>query len=190
MKTRIEASSDAVIAIVVTILVLEFKSPDTPDIHLVMENWRSFLVYIVSFFLIFTTWYDHYQLFKLSNKMTKNIFWANAFWLFFLSIIPFTTSFAGKFPAYRGASLLYLANIFLWVISYVYLTYCLAQSNPENAGKIKQIGFLNKQDLIIFIGGGLLSFFISWFIPIFTWVVLALASIFTLVFNWNGNARI
>lgn len=190
MKTRIEASSDAVIAIVVTILVLEFKSPDVPDIRLVVDHWKNFLVYIVSFFLIFTTWYDHYQLFKLSKNMTKNIFWSNAFWLFFLSIIPFTTSFAGKFPTYRGASLLYLTNIFLWIISYIYLSYCLAQANPENAGRIKRIGFLNKQDLIIFVGGGVLSFFISWFFPAFTWIVLIFASTFTLFFNRNGNALI
>ncbi|WP_339101919.1 TMEM175 family protein [Candidatus Enterococcus clewellii] len=190
MKSRIEASSDAVIAIVVTILVLEFKSPDSPDIRLVFDEWQSFLVYVVSFLLIFITWYDHYLLFKLSEKMSKKIFWSNGIWLFFLSLIPFTTSFAGKFPTYRGASLLYLANTFLWVVSYIYLSYALAESNPVNAKRIKAIGFLNKQDFTIFVGGGLLSFIISWYFPIFTWIVLFFAGIFTIVFNRNGHATI
>lgn len=182
-KKRLEAFTDAIVAIVVTILILEFKSPSKPDIRLVLEGWQSFAIYTISFLLIFTVWYDHHGLFKIAKRVDKRAYWANAFWLFWLSIIPYATSFSGKFPNYRGASLLYLGVLFMWTISYIILSKTLIRINPEMTSQLRQIGFLNGRDLIVFEGTLISGFIISFFVPIFTWIALILLTIWTVFFN-------
>ncbi|MHC9532259.1 TMEM175 family protein [Dellaglioa sp. L3N] len=182
-KARLEAFTDAIVAIVVTILILEFKAPSKPDIRLVLDEWQSFVVYIISFLLIFTVWYDHHDLFKIAKHVDKRAYWANAFWLFWLSVIPYATSFAGKFPNYRGASLLYLGILFMWTISYIILSKTLIRVNPEMASHLRQIGFLNGSGLIIFEGTLVSGFIISYFVPIFTWIALIVLTVWTIFFN-------
>ncbi|WP_057769388.1 TMEM175 family protein [Lactobacillus selangorensis] len=182
-KGRLEAYTDAIVAIVVTILVLDFKAPDRPDIRLVWADWKSFLVYIVSFILIFSTWLDHQLLFRLSERLTRGVFWANALWLFFLSLIPYVTSFSGKFPNYGWASVLYTAVLFCWTISYILLARELAHANPDQAALINKVGFRQPRDFAIYEGSLLVTLVLGYFIPWLIWFVLIGLSGWTILFN-------
>lgn len=99
-KKRLETYIDAVIAIIVTILVLELKVPEGEHAtgttnHQLFHLLPSFLSYFASFLLIAALWIDHHILFQNVQKVTKRYIIMNMLFLFFLSIIPFTTAFAG-----------------------------------------------------------------------------------------------
>ena len=88
---RLEAFSDGVIAIILTIMVLELKSPATPDPHALVHEWPIFISYVISFFYVAVYWINHHHLFHRVKRVDLAILWANIALLFFMSLIPFFT---------------------------------------------------------------------------------------------------
>lgn len=81
-KGRVEAFTDAIVAIIMTIMVLEIKIPHGPNWAALLQERAYFLAYLISFFLIATAWYSHHYLFINSKVITKRAFWVNMLWLF------------------------------------------------------------------------------------------------------------
>lgn len=99
MKTaRLEAFSDGVIAIIITIMVLELKVPEqlTPDSLLAL--WPVLLSYALSFALVAIYWVNHHNLLHLAQGSSRRMLWTNMLWLFWLSLIPFATASIGHHP--------------------------------------------------------------------------------------------
>jgi uncharacterized membrane protein len=94
-KTRLEAFSDGVIAIIITIMVLELKAPHSTDWHAIKAVLPSFLSYVLSFTLVAIYWGNHHHLFHTVTHVNTKIIWANTHLLFWLSLIPFATSWVG-----------------------------------------------------------------------------------------------
>ena len=92
---RLEAFSDGVLAIIITIMVLELKVPKDYTIDSLIKILPTFISYFVSFLYVSVYWVTHHQLFKVSEKINTRTLWANLNLLFWLSIIPFTTSWIG-----------------------------------------------------------------------------------------------
>ena len=88
---RLEAFSDGVIAIILTIMVLELKSPERADPHALLHEWPIFISYIISFFYVAVYWINHHHLFHRVKRVDLPILWANIALLFFMSLIPFFT---------------------------------------------------------------------------------------------------
>jgi uncharacterized membrane protein len=88
---RLEAFSDGVIAIILTIMVLELKSPESPDRHALLHEWPIFISYVISFFYVAVYWINHHHLFHRVKKVDLPILWANIAVLFCMSLIPFFT---------------------------------------------------------------------------------------------------
>jgi uncharacterized membrane protein len=88
---RLEAFSDGVIAIILTIMVLELKSPESPDPHALLHEWPIFISYIISFFYVAVYWINHHHLFHRVKRVDLPILWANIAVLFCMSLIPFFT---------------------------------------------------------------------------------------------------
>ena len=88
---RLEAFSDGVIAIILTIMVLELKVPATADRHALFHAWPIFISYVLSFFYVAVYWINHHHLFHRVRHVDLPILWANVALLFFLSVIPFFT---------------------------------------------------------------------------------------------------
>jgi uncharacterized membrane protein len=88
---RLEAFSDGVIAIILTIMVLELKSPDSPDPRALLHDWPIFISYVISFFYVAVYWINHHHLFHRVKRVDLPILWANIALLFFMSLIPFFT---------------------------------------------------------------------------------------------------
>jgi TMEM175 potassium channel family protein len=97
MKTsRLEAFSDGVLAIIITIMVLELKVPHTVDLAALTPLLRVLLSYVLSFIYIGIYWNNHHHLFQATQQVTGGILWANLHLLFWLSLFPFTTGWMGE----------------------------------------------------------------------------------------------
>src|SRR5882757_10199025 len=95
-KNRLEAFSDGVIAIIITIMVLELKAPHAAELARLKELLPVFLSYVLSFVYVGIYWNNHHHLFQSTKKVTGGILWANLHLLFWLSLFPFSTAWAGK----------------------------------------------------------------------------------------------
>ncbi|HET6993779.1 MAG TPA: TMEM175 family protein [Chitinophagaceae bacterium] len=95
-KSRLEAFSDGVIAIIITIMVLELKAPHDASWHSIKAVLPSFLSYVISFTLVAIYWGNHHHLFHTVSHVNSKIIWANIHLLFWLSLIPFATSWVGE----------------------------------------------------------------------------------------------
>ena len=95
-KTRLEAFSDGVLAIIVTIMVLELKIPHATDLHALKELLPTFSSYLMSFIFIGIYWANHHHLVHTVHHVNSKIIWANLNLLFWLSLIPFTTGWMGE----------------------------------------------------------------------------------------------
>ncbi len=95
-KGRLEAFSDGVIAIIITIMVLELKVPHNADIHSVLALYPVFLSYILSFVYVGIYWNNHHHTMQVVESVNGSILWANMHLLFWLSLVPFVTAWMGE----------------------------------------------------------------------------------------------
>src|SRR5579862_8569619 len=95
-SSRLEAFSDGVIAIIITIMVLELKVPHTSDLAALKPLVPAFLSYVLSFLYIGIYWNNHHHLLHSTKHVTGGILWANLHLLFWLSLFPFTTAWMGE----------------------------------------------------------------------------------------------
>ena len=94
-KSRVEAFTDAVVAIIMTIMILEFKTPETDRWSGIIAEVPYLFAYIVSFIFIAVAWYNHHYMFAIAKRITKKIYWVNNFWIFTMSLLPVSTAWAG-----------------------------------------------------------------------------------------------
>lgn len=94
--TRLEAFSDGVIAILITIMVLELKVPHASDWGVLRTLWPVFLSYVLSFIYLGIYWNNHHHMFHVTEKVSGKVLWANHILLFFLSLVPFATAWMGE----------------------------------------------------------------------------------------------
>jgi uncharacterized membrane protein len=95
-KTRLEAFSDGVIAILITIMVLELRIPEGADWNAVRPILPVFVTYVFSFVVLGIYWTNHHHLIHATDRITGAILWANLHLLFWLSLIPFATGWMGR----------------------------------------------------------------------------------------------
>jgi len=94
--TRLEAFSDGVLAIIITIMVLELKVPHAVELSALTPLLRVLLSYVLSFIYIGIYWNNHHHLFQATEQVSGGILWANLYLLFWLSLFPFTTAWIGE----------------------------------------------------------------------------------------------
>jgi uncharacterized membrane protein len=95
-KTRLEAFSDGVIAILITIMVLELKVPHGTDLELLRSVLPVFLTYVMSFAYLAIYWNNHHHMLHVTSRINGTILWANIHLLFWLSLVPFATGWMGE----------------------------------------------------------------------------------------------
>jgi uncharacterized membrane protein len=120
-KNRLEAFSDGVIAIIITIMVLELKVPHGDSLSVLAPLWPVFLSYVLSFVYLGIYWNNHHHMLHASQKVTGPILWANLHLLFWLSLIPVTTGWMGEnhfaaAPAAIYGVVLLMAAIAYWML--------------------------------------------------------------------------
>lgn len=136
-KSRLEAFTDAIIAIIVTIMVLEIKAPAGGSFSNLFSEWHTVFAYAVTFFLICTTWYNHHYLINNASWISKRSFWLNCLWLFMMSFFPVATNWVGSFPTAAAPEYFYIIVYACWGIAFYLLTMSLMKDNPDNAQQIR-----------------------------------------------------
>lgn len=97
-KGRLEAFSDGVIAILITIMVLDLRAPAGTDLHALLSTAPAFGAYVLSFILLGTYWTNHHHMFQATERISGAVLWANLHLLFWLSLVIFVTSWMGNHP--------------------------------------------------------------------------------------------
>jgi uncharacterized membrane protein len=95
-KSRLEAFSDGVLAIIITIMVLELKVPHGADIAVLTPLWPIFFSYLLSFVYVGIYWNNHHHLLHACKRVSASVLWANLHLLFWLSLLPFATGWVGE----------------------------------------------------------------------------------------------
>jgi uncharacterized membrane protein len=130
---RLEAFSDAVIAIVITILVLELEVPHEPDLAALVDVVPVFLTYVLSFVYLGIYWNNHHHMMVLTERVNGRILWANLHLLFWLSLVPFTTAWMGGTDFAESPTAVYGAVLLLAAIAYFILqTSIIAEEGPDS----------------------------------------------------------
>lgn len=139
-KNRLEAFSDGVIAIIITIMVLEMHSPHETSFEDLLPLLPIFLGYILSFIYVGIYWNNHHHMMHLVQKVNGPILWANTHLLFWLSMIPFTTSWMGDHVFAVAPTILYGANLFLCGLAYKILARTLIHYHGHSSKLALVIG--------------------------------------------------
>ena len=119
---RLEAFSDGVIAIIVTIMVLELKVPHSTEPAALLALWPLFASYALSFFLVAIYWMNHHHLFTMVERVSHGVLWANNFLLFCISLIPFVAAYVGEnrlsaFGCALYSGLMFVCGVAFWILA-------------------------------------------------------------------------
>ena len=139
-KSRLEAFSDGVIAIIITIMVLDLKVPAGTDFTALVPVLPVFLNYVLSFATVAIYWNNHHHLLHASQRISGAVLWANTHLLFWLSLFPFVTGWMGEnysahLPAAIYGGVAFMASISYWLLERVIIAVDGAQSTgPESGG--------------------------------------------------------
>ena len=120
--SRLEAFSDGVLAIIITIMVLELKTPEGHELHDLFETTgNSLLTYLLSFVYVGIYWNNHHHMFQLVDRISGGVLWANLHLLFWLSLYPFTTRWMDESDFARTPVVVYGVNLLGAAIAYYVL---------------------------------------------------------------------
>ena len=131
-KSRLEAFSDGVLAIIITIMVLEFKTPHDANWSAIRELYPNFLSYALSFVFVGIYWGNHHHLFHTFQNISAGIIWANMNLLFWLSLVPFATGWMGENHFAANTVVFYAALLLCCGIAFNVLQACIQRANHNN----------------------------------------------------------
>jgi uncharacterized membrane protein len=135
-KGRFEAFSDGVIAVIITIMVLEMKVPHGESIEALSPVLPVFLSYVLSFIYVGIYWNNHHHMLHATSKITGPMLWANLHLLFWLSLIPFTTGWMGENHFAAATVAMYGVVLLLAAVAYLILQQLIISSQgPESVLK-------------------------------------------------------
>jgi uncharacterized membrane protein len=120
-KDRLLAFSDGVLAVIITIMVLELHAPEDASLEALHAALPTFLAYVLSFIYIAIYWVNHHHLMYTVERVSGGILWANMALLFFLSLVPFTTSWMGETEGALWPTVVYGLSLLAAALSYYVL---------------------------------------------------------------------
>ncbi len=164
-KNRLEAFSDGVLAIIITIMVLEMKPPLAAarfaDLKPVIP---IFISYIISYSYVGIYWNNHHHMFQATHKTTGGILWANLHLLFWLSLIPFVTGWMGANHFAAAPTALYGIVLLCSAVAYLILQSVIVRVHGDESVLARAVGkdFKGKISLVLYISAICLAFVDSW----------------------------
>ena len=161
---RLEAFSDGVLAIIITIMVLELKVPHGIDVASLGPLVPVFLSYVLSFIFVGIYWSNHHHLLQAAQSVDGRTLWANLHLLFWLSLIPFVTGWMGENHFAPWPVALYGAVLLFAGIAYFILTRALITRHGRDSALAKAVGtdFKGKVSVVVYAVAIPLSFVNSW----------------------------
>ena len=161
---RMEAFSDGVIAILITIMVLELKVPEGTSLSALRAVAPVFLSYVLSFIYLGIYWNNHHHLLQAAKRVNGSILWANLHLLFWLSLIPFVTGWMGENHFVAWPVALYGVDLLLAAIAYFILSQTLIAAHGRDSALGAAIGsdFKGKISVVIYAIAIPLAFVSAW----------------------------
>jgi len=163
-RNRLEAFSDGVIAIIITIMVLELRVPIGASLSALRPVTPVFLSYILSFVLLGIYWNNHHHLFQVVERVSGGVLWANLHLLFWLSLIPFATAWMGENHFASVPVAVYGVVLVFAAIAYFILTRTLLRIHTADSTLAIALGgdFKGKISIVIYLAAIGLTFVRSW----------------------------
>ena len=159
-KGRLEAFSDGVLAIIITILVLELKVPHSAELAALKPLLPVFLTYVLSFVYLGIYWNNHHHMFHATKHVTGGILWANLHLLFWLSLFPFATGWMGENHFARTPTAAYGFVLLMAAVAYVILQQTIIASQGRDSVLGAAVGpdWKGKLSAVLYIAAIPLSF--------------------------------
>jgi len=147
-SARLEAFSDGVIAIIITIMVLELKVPHEPTLAALRELWPTALSYGLSFVIVAIYWVNHHHLLHISHSMDARTMWANMNLLFWMSLIPFATGWMGENHFASIPTVVYASNLLACALAFSLLRAAISSQNGHDQQLVAIHSTMRKKNLI------------------------------------------
>jgi uncharacterized membrane protein len=174
-KDRLAAFSDGVIAIIITIMVLELHVPHGSDTSALAAIAPSFLTYVLSFIYVGIYWNNHHHLLHTVTRVDGLILWANLHLLFWLSVIPVATAWAGQNLAAPLPTAIYGVALLMPGIAYVLLQWAIVRRQGKRSALAEALGRDVKGKMLpILYGAGIVLAFVNPWISIALYVLVAI----------------
>ena len=163
-KTRMEAFSDGVVAILITIMILELHAPTGSDWAALRPTIPSVLSYVLSFVYLGIYWTNHHHMLQATDRINGAILWANLHLLFWLSLVPFATAWIGKNYEAPAPTALYGALLLMAAISYTILQTAIIREEGRNSRLAVAVGEDRKGmlSLVLYVSAIPLAFVRPW----------------------------
>jgi uncharacterized membrane protein len=130
-SARLEGFSDGVLAVIITIMVLELRPPPGDALAALQALIPGLLIYVLSFAFIAMYWNNHHHLLRATRRISSGVMWANLHLLFWLSLVPVVTAWVGAHPRSRWPAVIYGAIGFLAGVAYYLLTLTIRAVNQD-----------------------------------------------------------
>jgi uncharacterized membrane protein len=138
--TRVEAFSDGVLAIIITIMVLELRVPHDAELTALRAVWPVFVSYLLSFIYLGIYWNNHHHMMHVTSRVTGGILWANLHLLFWLSLVPFVTAWMGENHFASVPMAAYGVVMLLAGVAYVILQQTIIRSQGADSMLARAVG--------------------------------------------------
>ena len=183
-KGRLAGFIDAIIAVIMTIMLLEFELPKTGGIlDFLKDNLVYLIAYLLSFIYVTTSWFNQQYMLSQAEKITRRIYHSCMIWVLSLSMLPVLSAWAGRTMYFfqdfgihspKAPALLFIVMIYIWGFAYSYMTHCFIADNPkEKAELIAQMDVYHYSRNPIWKIGMVISFTITFFYPPFVFIYTA-----------------
>ena len=163
-KGRLEAFSDGVIAIIITIMVLEMKVPRGESLEALRTLLPVFLSYVLSFLYVGIYWNNHHHMLQVTRKVSGPVLWANLYLLFWLSLFPFSTGWMGENHFAPAPSALYGFVLLMAALAYLVLQKAIIASEGPSSVLKQAVGrdWKGKVSPVLYIAGIGVSLYSAW----------------------------
>ncbi|MFV5686115.1 TMEM175 family protein [Flavobacterium sp. GB2R13] len=160
-KNRLEAFSDGVLAIIITIMILEIKVPEGVNFSDLLPLFPKFISYVLSFVYVGIYWNNHHHMLQSVTKVNGKILWANLHLLFWLSLIPVSTGWMGEHNFAKATITLYGVILFFAAVAFWFLQNIIISTEGENSVLAKALGknFKGKISNLLYLSAIGISFF-------------------------------
>jgi uncharacterized membrane protein len=175
-KGRLEAFSDGVIAIIITIMVLEIKMPADhhDDIASLLPLYPAFISYVISFVYVGIYWNNHHHMFQVVKSVNGGIMWANLHLLFWLSIVPLVTEWMGENNFTKWPTIMYGVSLIMCGVAYSILLRLLIKHEGKESTLAKAIGSDWKGNISVIIYA--IAIALAWVNPCISFALYALVA--------------
>jgi uncharacterized membrane protein len=178
-KNRLEAFSDGVIAIIITIMVLELKVPHEADFKALWPLWPVFMSYVLSFIYVGIYWNNHHHMLHAVEEVSGSILWANLHLLFWLSLIPFVTAWTGENHFETAPTMAYGFVLSMCALAYSLLMNRFVKHHDKNSALAEAIGDDRKGKISIVCY--LVGVAVAWFVPLLGFLVFVGVAVMWLI---------